>query len=127
MDGHTPDAATRVQTPLSSAIISSAPTYTLLPALTSNGIQHGEDAHGLTGCHLTRRTVMNMIRETREPREMRRVIPTHDELIVGIGPVIAVGDHHNLSSRGSLHIFGKLELAAIGQRESSAKIAVHQC
>jgi hypothetical protein len=27
--------------PLSSAIISSAPTYTLLPALTSNGIQHG--------------------------------------------------------------------------------------
>jgi hypothetical protein len=57
---------------------------------------------------------------------MRRVIPTRDELIVGIGPVIAIGDHHNLSSRGSLHIFGKLELAAIGQRESSTQIAVHQ-
>jgi hypothetical protein len=56
---------------------------------------------------------------------MRRVIPTHDELIVGIGPVIAIGDHHNLSSGGSLHIFGKLELAAIGQRESGTKIAVH--
>src|SRR5262245_34051108 len=115
------------RTGLSSAIISSAPTYTLLPTLTSNGIQHGKDAHWLTGCHLTRHTVMDMIREAREPREMRRVIPPHDEPIVGIGPVIAVGDHHNLSSGGPLHIFGKLELAAISQRESGAKIAVYQC
>ena len=60
--------------PLSSAIISSASTDTLLPALTSNGIQHGKDALWLTGCHLTRRTVMHMIRETREPREMRRIM-----------------------------------------------------
>ena len=57
---------------------------------------------------------MDMIREARESWEMRRVIPTHDELIVGIGPVIAVGDHHNLSRGGPLHIFGKLELATIG-------------
>src|SRR5262245_260337 len=65
---------------MSSAIISSTHTYTLLPALTSNGIQYGKDAHWLTGRHLTRRTVMNMIREAREPREMRRVIPPRDKL-----------------------------------------------
>src|SRR6266446_6015631 len=92
----------------------------------SDLIQHGEDAHRLARRHLTCRAVMDMIREAWETGEMRRVIPTRDELIVGIGPVIAIGDHHNLSSRGSLHIFGKLELAAIGQRESSTQIAVHQ-
>jgi hypothetical protein len=38
--------------------------------------------------------------------------------------VIAVGDHHNLPSGGPLHIFGKLELTAIGQREAGTKRAV---
>src|SRR5262249_19362935 len=121
-------ASYRSRRELSSAIISSALTYTLLPALalTSNGIQHGKDAHWLTGCHLTRCAVMPMIRKAREPREMRRVIPTRDQLIVGIGPVVAVRAHYNLPSGGPLHVFGKLELAAVGQCESGPKIAVHQ-
>jgi hypothetical protein len=57
---------------------------------------------------------------------MRRVIPTLDKLVAGIGPVIAVGDHRNLTSGGALHLFGKFELAAIGQIEPGAKMSVHQ-
>jgi len=64
--------------------------------------------------------------EDREPWEMRRVIPTRDQLIVGISPVIAVGDYPDLPSGGLLHIFGKFELAAVGQGESSPQIAIYQ-
>ena len=76
-----------------------------LPALTNDLIQHGKDAHRLTGRHLTRRSVMHVIRESREFRKMRRVIPTLDQLVVGIGPMIAVGDHRDLTSGRTLYIF----------------------
>jgi hypothetical protein len=45
-------------------------------------------------------------------------------LVVGIGSVIAVGDHRDLTTGGALHIFGKLELAAIGQRKPGAKVSI---
>src|SRR5215216_780639 len=69
---------------------------------------------------------MNVVRKSREIRKMRRVIPTLDQLVAGIGPVIAVGDHCDLISGGALHIFGKLELAAIGQREPNTKVSIYQ-
>src|SRR5262245_20287946 len=99
----------------------------LLPVSTSNLIQHGKNAHRLTGLHLTRRSVMNVIRESREIRKMRRVIPTRDQLIVGIGPVIAAGDHRDLTSGGALHLFGKLELVAISWLKRGAKVPIDQC
>jgi hypothetical protein len=92
-------------------------TCTLSLAFISDLIQRGKDAHGLTGCHLTRGSVMNVIRKSREIGKMRRVILTCDQLVVGIGPVIAVGDYRDLTSGRALHLIGKLELAAIGQRE----------
>jgi hypothetical protein len=57
---------------------------------------------------------MQVIGEARKIRKMRRVIPTFDKLVVGVSPVIAVGDHRDLISGGALHLFGKLELAAVG-------------
>jgi hypothetical protein len=84
------------------------------------------DAHRLTRRHLSRRAVMNMIREAREIKEMWRVILMHDQLMVGIRPVIAIGDHRNRPIEGPLHRCRKLELAAIDQRALCAKIVVHQ-
>ena len=57
---------------------------------------------------------------------MRRVIPTLDQLVVGIGPVIAVGHHRDLTRGGALHIFGELELAAVGQREPNTKVSIYE-
>ena len=56
---------------------------------------------------------------------MRRIIPTRDQLVGGIGPVIAVCDHRDLTCRGALHIFGKLQLAVIDQREPRTKVSVY--
>jgi hypothetical protein len=97
-----------------------------LPASPSDLIQYGKDAHWPSGRHLTRSSIVNVVWESRQIREMRHVIPTPDQLVVGIGLVIAVGDHRNLPSRGALHIFGKLELAAIDQRKPSANMSIHQ-
>ena len=59
---------------------------------------------------------MDMIREARKIREMRRVIPTRDELIVGIGPVIAIGDH------GRIYDFGDWRQA---KQEASKHPSTH--
>ena len=56
---------------------------------------------------------------------MRRIIPTRDQLVGGIGPVIAVSDHRDLTRWGALHIFGKLELAVIDQREPCTQVSVY--
>jgi len=68
---------------------------------------------------------MHVVRKSREVRKMRRVIPTLDQLVVGIGPVIAVGDHRDLTPGGALHILGELELASIGQREPNTKVSIY--
>jgi hypothetical protein len=83
-----------------------------------------KNAHRLTGRHLTRRSIVKVLRGSREIRKIWCVIPIFNQLVVDIGPVSAVDDHHDLTSGGALHIFGKLELAAIGQLKAGAKVSV---
>ena len=85
----------------------------------------GKNAHRLPRPHFPCRSIMHVVRKSREIREMRRIIPTRDQLVGGSGPVIAVGDHRDLTRRGALHIFGKLQLAVIDQLEPRTKVSVY--
>src|SRR5262245_12526160 len=96
----------------------------LLPASPGDRMQHGENTHRLPRRHLTCRSIMHVVRKSREVRKVWGVIPTPDQLVVGIGPVIAVGNHRDLTRGEALHIFGKLELTAIGQREPNTQVAI---
>lgn len=68
--------------------------------------------------------VMDMMGKSWQTWEVRRIIPTSNEMAFLTGPVVAVGHHLKLSIRCPLDILRKFELAAIGKYHTSSQVRI---
>jgi len=67
---------------------------------------------------------MDMVRNARQARIVRSVIPSAEQVASCVGPVITVGDNADLSFREELDVFGKFKLTVISQCELGAQMTI---
>ena len=83
-------------------------------------IQHNEDVYRLPGLGCTRLAIVNMVRESGQAREMRRIVPAADQFAAGTLPVVAVDGNLHAFFRRALYILGKFKPAAVDKRQAHA-------
>jgi ABC-type multidrug transport system ATPase subunit len=83
-------------------------------------IEHSQDVDWLAGKKVVFSFDVNVVRKAGQVEMVRRVVPTLDQVVAGVGPMVTVSDDADFAFGGASRILGKVESAAIAQRQSRA-------